>query len=197
MEQLIVIFGIICIFIFPLQKIVPWVNYRQQDLQMTTTPNVNQTRTLWLLWCCVVNVTCYSGRQFVSVASHVCDEGYQPNATSSVRVCRDNGLWSGTIIACMWWVVDFAYGSVASCSSICVDAMLERCVAKWQLFLVSALCFISADNVQTTCSTCPSSKVVAAVAGIIALVFGVLAGFIAGVLNYHCIKQPPFTELQA
>ena len=66
-------------------------------------------------------------------------------------------------------MVDFAYGSVASCSSICVDAMLERCVAKWQLFLVSALCFISADNVQTTCSTCPSSKVVAAVAGIIAL----------------------------
>ena len=48
----------------------------------------------------VVNVTCYSGRQFVSVASHVCDEGYQPNATSSVRVCRDNGLWSGTTIAC-------------------------------------------------------------------------------------------------
>ena len=50
----------------------------------------------------VINVTCYSGRQFVSVVSHVCDEGYQPNVTSSVRVCRDNGLWSGTIIACMW-----------------------------------------------------------------------------------------------
>ena len=48
----------------------------------------------------VVNVTCYSGRQFVSVASHVCDEGYQPNATSTVRVCRDNGVWSGTTIAC-------------------------------------------------------------------------------------------------
>ena len=48
----------------------------------------------------VVNVTCYSGRQFVSVASHVCDEGYQPNATSTVRVCRDNGLWSGTTIVC-------------------------------------------------------------------------------------------------
>ena len=48
----------------------------------------------------VVNVACYSGRQFVSVASHVCDEGYQPNATSSVRVCRDNGLWSGTTIVC-------------------------------------------------------------------------------------------------
>ena len=48
----------------------------------------------------VVNVICYSGRQFVSVASHVCDEGYQPNATSTVRVCRDNGLWSGTTIVC-------------------------------------------------------------------------------------------------
>ena len=48
----------------------------------------------------VVNVTCYSGRQFVSVASHVCDEGYQPNVTSSVRVCRDNGVWSGTTIVC-------------------------------------------------------------------------------------------------
>ena len=52
----------------------------------------------------VVNVTCYSGRQFVSVASHVCDEGYQPNATSSVRVCRDNGGWSGTTIACGEWL---------------------------------------------------------------------------------------------
>ena len=52
----------------------------------------------------VVNVTCYSGRQFMSVAYHVCDEGYQPNVTSSVRVCRDNGLWSGTIIACGEWL---------------------------------------------------------------------------------------------
>ena len=48
----------------------------------------------------VISVTCYSGRQFVSVASHVCDEGYQPNATSTVRVCRDNGLWSGTTMVC-------------------------------------------------------------------------------------------------
>ena len=53
----------------------------------------------------VVNVTCYSGRQFVSVASHVCDEGYQPNVTSTVRVCRDNGLWSGTTIACGEWLI--------------------------------------------------------------------------------------------
>jgi len=53
----------------------------------------------------VVNVTCYSGRQFVLVASHVCDEGYQPNATSTVRVCRDNGGWSGTNIACGEWLI--------------------------------------------------------------------------------------------
>ena len=53
-----------------------------------------------------VNVTCYSGRQFVSVASHVCDEGYQPNATTSVRVCRDNGPWSGTTIVCGECMVD-------------------------------------------------------------------------------------------
>ena len=52
----------------------------------------------------VVNVTCYSGRQFMSVASHVCDEGYQLNATSSVRVCRDNGVWSGAAIVCGEWL---------------------------------------------------------------------------------------------
>ena len=65
----------------------------------------------------VINVTCYSGRQFVSVASHVCDEGYQPNATSSVRVCRDNGV-------CMAIAYDFVgrwymyLWCVSSCSSI-------------------------------------------------------------------------------
>ena len=52
----------------------------------------------------VVNVTCYSGRQFVSVASHVCDEGYQATATSSVPVCKDNGLWSETNIVCGEWL---------------------------------------------------------------------------------------------
>ena len=36
----------------------------------------------------------------MSVASYVCNEGYQPNVTSSVRVCRHNGTWSGAIIAC-------------------------------------------------------------------------------------------------
>ena len=54
----------------------------------------------------VINVTCYCGRQFVSVASHVCDEGNQTNATTSVRVCRDNGLWSGTTIVCGEWLHD-------------------------------------------------------------------------------------------
>ena len=60
---------------------------------------------------------------------------------------------------------------------------------EWQLFLLSALGFMSADIVQTTCSTCPSVEVVAAVAGTIALVVGVLAGFIAGVLVYHRISN--------
>ena len=50
----------------------------------------------------VIFVTCYSGRQFVSVAFYVCDEGYQPNVSSNgvLRVCRDNGIWSGTSLAC-------------------------------------------------------------------------------------------------
>jgi len=71
-----------------LDDIYPQCQHEQDTVTSITLPNG------------VVNVTCYSGRQFVSVASHVCDEGYQPNATSSVRVCRDNGLWSGTIIVC-------------------------------------------------------------------------------------------------
>ena len=48
----------------------------------------------------VILVSCYSGRQFVSIASYVCDEGYQPDLNSSVRVCRDNGMWSGTAVVC-------------------------------------------------------------------------------------------------
>ena len=73
-------------------------NYHQcqQDQDTVTSIAIPSNR--------VVNVTCYSGRQFVSVASHVCDEGYQPNATSNVRVCRDNGLWSGTNIVCGEWL---------------------------------------------------------------------------------------------
>ena len=35
----------------------------------------------------------------------MCDEGYQPNVSSNVtfsisRVCRDDGTWSGTSLAC-------------------------------------------------------------------------------------------------
>jgi len=65
----------------------------------------------------VIFVTCYSGRQFVSGAFYVCDEGYQPNVSSNVtssvlRVCRDNGLWSGTTIACGEHAVYF----VVSCN---------------------------------------------------------------------------------
>ena len=44
-------------------------------------------------------------------------------------------------------------------------------------------------TVQTTFSTYPAVKVVAVVAGTIALVVGVLAGFIAGVLVYHHINN--------
>ena len=36
----------------------------------------------------------------MSVASYVCDEGYQPDVNSNVRVCRDNGVWSGSAIFC-------------------------------------------------------------------------------------------------
>ena len=51
----------------------------------------------------------------MSVASHVCDEGYQPNATSSVRVCRDNGLWSGTNIACGEWLTLYSLPPYPEC----------------------------------------------------------------------------------
>ena len=77
---------------FPPDDCYPQCQLNQDTVTSITIPNG------------VVHVTCYSGRQFVSVASHVCDEGYQPNATSSVRVCRDNGLWSGTNIACGEWL---------------------------------------------------------------------------------------------
>ena len=52
-----------------------------------------------------------------------------------------------------------------------------------------ALCFIPADSVQTTFSPCPAAEVVAAITGTIALVTGSLAGFLAGVLLYHCINS--------
>ena len=71
----------------------------------------------------------------MSVASHVCDEGYQPNATSSVRVCRDNGLWSGTTIVCGEWLTlltlysEFykAVWSVSSFTGIHVDHICTLC----------------------------------------------------------------------
>ena len=50
----------------------------------------------------------------------------------------------------------------------------------------------SADYVQTTFSTCPAVEITAAVTGIIVLVVGVLAGFLAGVLVYHCISKHRF-----
>ena len=69
--------GIITFVFLPNILSPAWVNYRWQGyLQMTFALNANQTRILWLPNS-VVNVTCSRGRQFVSVASHVCDEAYQ------------------------------------------------------------------------------------------------------------------------
>ena len=109
-------------------------NYPQCQQDQDTVTSITITNG-------VVNVTCYSGRQFVSVASHVCDEGYQPNVTSSVRVCRDNGLWSGTTIVCGEWLTLLAltlypefykavwctYGSVSSFTGIHVDHICTLC----------------------------------------------------------------------
>ena len=66
----------------------PHCQHNQDTVTTITVPNGE------------IFVTCYSGRQFVSIASYVCSEGYQPNMPSSVRVCRDNGTWSGTTINC-------------------------------------------------------------------------------------------------
>ena len=52
--------------------------------------------------------------------------------------------------------------------------------------------YISADYVQTTFSTYPAVEISAAVTGIIVLVVGVLAGFLAGVVVYHCISKHRF-----
>ena len=49
--------------------------------------------------------------------------------------------------------------------------------------------YISADYVQTTFCTCPTVEITAAVTGIVVLVVGVLAGFLTGVLVYHCISK--------
>ena len=74
----------------------------------------------------------------MSVASHVCNEGYQPNATSSVRVCRDNGVWSGTIIACGEQLTDVHHVNILTrmyiciCMYMCVCSMYARmCVCMY------------------------------------------------------------------
>ena len=69
------------------------------------------------------------------------------------------------------------------------------------VFVVSTRClmyhlYISLDFVQTTFSTCPAVEITAAVTGIIVLVFGVLAGFLAGILVYHCISKHRFESLK-
>ena len=54
----------------------------------------------------------------------------------------------------------------------------------------------SLDYVRTTFSTCPAVEITAAVTGIIVLVVGVLAGFLAGILVYHCISKHRFESLK-
>ena len=54
----------------------------------------------------------------------------------------------------------------------------------------------SADYVRTTFSTCPAVEITAAVTGITVLVVGVLAGFLAGILVYHCISKHRFESLK-
>ena len=49
---------------------------------------------------------------------------------------------------------------------------------------------------QTTFSTRPAVEITAAVTGIIVLVIGVLAGFLAGILVYHCISKHRFESLK-
>ena len=109
----------------PLDDIYPQCQLNQNTVTSITIPNG------------VVNVTCYNGKEFVFVASHVCDEGYQPNATSSVRVCRENGLWSGTTIACGEWLTlncsSGAYEGFSSRSSKHIGVYLPcACTRMWQ-----------------------------------------------------------------
>ena len=65
----------------------------------------------------------------MSVASHVCDEGYQPNATSSVRVCRDNGLWSGTTIVCGEWLINPRRACAARVTVLRLSVCLSVCLS--------------------------------------------------------------------
>ena len=49
--------------------------------------------------------------------------------------------------------------------------------------------YLCAGSIQAIFSNCPAVEVVVAVAGTIALVVGVLEGFVAGVLIYHSISN--------
>ena len=50
-------------------------------------------------------------------------------------------------------------------------------------------CIILADSIQTTICTCPAVEITAAVAGMITLVVGVLAGVLIGALLFYCISK--------
>ena len=47
-------------------------------------------------------VAYYSGTTAGSTACFICDESseYAPNITTTERVCRNNGMWSGSTILC-------------------------------------------------------------------------------------------------
>ena len=45
-------------------------------------------------------VAYYTGTTAGSTACFVCNDGYELNATTSIRFCKGNGLWSGDSIVC-------------------------------------------------------------------------------------------------
>ena len=46
-------------------------------------------------------VICYNGTSVGSVASYVCDDGYQVSATNNQQTCLVNGNWEGDILICI------------------------------------------------------------------------------------------------
>lgn len=45
-------------------------------------------------------VVCYSGTAINSMAVYICDQGYLPSTIAGVRVCRNDGTWSGSTTVC-------------------------------------------------------------------------------------------------
>ena len=76
----------------------------------------------------------------MSVASHVCDEGYQPNATSSVRECRDNGVWSGTTIVCGEQLTDVYHVNILTRRYIIMYMHVCVCVNVVCMYVCMCVC---------------------------------------------------------